>query len=78
MGMISSKFQHGFFSVAHLAVVPHGLIAFGVDIVCIQADVGKLPLQALGFDLLKGCFANKVSRLDKQGQMTFIQTHWKL
>lgn len=63
------------FAVANLAVVPHGLVAFGVDIVCIQGDVGKLPLQALGFDLLKGCFANKVSRLDKHRDKWHLFKH---
>lgn len=44
--------------------MPDSLVALWVDIVCIQCDVGQLPPQALGFDFLKGCFANKVSGLD--------------
>lgn len=52
-------------AVANLSVEPDGLVAFGVDIIRVQGEVGQLPLQALSFDLLKGGFANEVSRLNK-------------
>lgn len=73
-----NKFKHKkailihIFAIANLAIVPHGLIAFRVNIICIQSEVGKFPLQAVGFDLLKGCFANKVSRLSKHKGKLFI------
>lgn len=54
------------FIVANLPVVPDGFISLGVDIICIQRDVGQLPPQALGFDLLKCCLANEVTRLEKK------------
>lgn len=59
---------------AHLAVVPYGLIAFRVNIICIQGDIGKFPLQALCFYLLKGCFANKVSRLEQVQKQISLKT----
>lgn len=46
--------------------MPDGLVAFGVDVVRVQRDVGELPLQALGLDLLKGGFADEVSRLGER------------
>lgn len=52
-------------AAANLAIMPHSLISFWVNIVRLHGDVGKLPLQAFGFYLLKGCFANKVSRLEQ-------------
>lgn len=55
-----------------LAIVPHGLIAFGVNIICVQGDIGKFPLQALRFYRLKGCFANKVSRLEQVQTQTLV------
>lgn len=66
------------FAIANLAIVPHSLIAFRVNIIRIQSEVGKFPLQALGFDLLKGCFANKVSRLGKHEGKLFTQSTFQV
>lgn len=49
---------------AHLAVTPDSLVALWVNVVRVHCDVGQLPLQTFGFDLLKCCFTNEVSRLD--------------
>lgn len=55
-----------------LAIVPHGLVAFGINIICVQGDIGKFSLQALSFYLLKGWFANKVSRLEQAQTKTLF------
>lgn len=58
---------------SNLAVVPNGLVSFGVNVIRIHGDVGELSPEAFSFDFLKGSFTNEVGRLVKnRSKQTFI------
>jgi len=65
---------------ADLSIEPDGFVTLWVHVVRVQGDVGELPLQTLGLDLLQGCLPNEVCRLQghKHNTHTLANEHWNM